>query len=204
MPGVFIINAHQPYPFSQGGLNRALADLAADWLVERGFEVRSTDMPGGYDVTQELENHRWADLVLLQSPVNWMGVPWSFKKYMDEVYTAGMDGQLCDGDGRSRQDSGRHYGSAGTLTGKRYMLSLTFNAPAEAFGDETQYLFQGRDIDDLFLPMHMNFRFFGMQPLPTFACMDVLKNPQIEADFERYRAHLDTHVDLLIRQPAEV
>ena len=199
MPGIFIINAHQPYPFSQGELNRALSHLATDWLVERGCEVRRTDMLGEYDVAQELEHHQWADLILLQSPVNWMGVPWSYKKYMDEVYTAGMDGQLCDGDGRSRQEPDRQYGSAGTLTGKPYMLSLTFNAPAEAFADETQYLFQGRDIDDLFLPMHMNFRFFGMRPLPTFACMDVLKNPRIDADFERYRAHLNAHIDPLIR-----
>jgi modulator of drug activity B len=45
------------------------------------------------------------------------------------------------------------------------MLSLTFNAPKEAFDGPDQYLFQGRSVDDLLLPMHMNFRFFGTQPL---------------------------------------
>ena len=194
MRNAFIINAHQPYPFSNGDLNRAMVSLASDWLTERGCEVRRTDMLGDYDVAQQLDNHQWADLILLQSPVNWMGVPWSFKKYMDEVYSAGMDGQLCDGDGRSRKDASRQYGSGGTLTGTRYLLSLTFNAPTEAFGDDSQFLLQGRDIDDLFLPMHMNFRFFGMQALPTFACMDVVKNPQIDSDFERYRAHLQAYI----------
>lgn len=70
------------------------------------------------------------------------------------------------------------------------MLSLTFNAPGEAFNDEDQYLFRGKSVDDLFFPMHMNFRFFGMEPLETFACYDVLKNPQIEKDFERFDAHI--------------
>ncbi len=46
-------------------------------------------------------------------------------------------------------------------------------------------------VDDLFLPMHLNFRFFGMQPLETFACYDVMKNPEIENDFRRFDAHLN-------------
>ena len=47
-----------------------------------------------------------------------------------------------------------------------------------------------RSVDDLFFPMHMSFRFFGMEPLETFACFDVLKNPNIESDFERFDAHI--------------
>jgi modulator of drug activity B len=39
--------------------------------------------------------------------------------------------------------------------------------------------------------MHMNFRFFGMEAMDTFACYDVLKNPDIENDFVRFEAHLD-------------
>lgn len=57
--------------------------------------------------------------------------------------------------------------------------------------DESEYLFQGKSVDDLFFPMHMNFRFFGMTVLETFACYDVMKNPQIENDFERYKVHLN-------------
>lgn len=190
MKNVFIINAHQPWPFSEGKLNGAMAELAAEELGGRGYEIRSTNMVDGYDVAEELEKHQWADLIILQTPVNWMGVPWSFKKYMDEVYTAGMDGSLCDGDGRHRDDPSLHYGSGGTLNGKRYLLSLTFNAPPEAFDDASQFLFGGKGMDDLFFPMHMNFRFFGMEPLETFAALDVMKNPQIENDFARYREHL--------------
>ena len=190
MSNILIINAHQKYPFAEGRLNASLVQLADEVLKEREHSTRIVNIEDGWDVESELENHQWADVVLLQTPVNWMGVPWPFKKYMDEVYTAGMGGQLCDGDGRHRDAPEKQYGSGGTLAGKKYMLSLTFNAPEESFNDPGQYLFQGRTMDDLFLPMHMNFRFFAMEPLPTFACFDVMKNPAIEGDFERYRTHL--------------
>ena len=150
-------------------------------------------MTEAWEVDDEIEKHQWADAVIVQTPVNWMGVPWSFKKYMDFVYTAGMDGRLCAGDGRSRQDASMQYGAGGTLQGRKYMLSLTFNAPDNAFNDPSQDFFEGKSVDDLFWPMHLNFRFFGMEPLPTFACYDVLKNPQIEEDFARFDQHLQEH-----------
>lgn len=191
MNNIFLINAHQRYPFSKGTLNKALTEKASEILTAKGYEVKLTTMQDEYDVEQEVEKHVWADAVILQSPVNWMGVPWSFKKYMDLVYSAGMMGKLCDGDGRTRKDPTSQYGSGGVLTGKKYMLSLTFNAPLEAFDDPEQFLFAGRGVDDLFWPMHLNFKFFGMSPLKTFACHDVMKNPQIEADFVRFEAHLN-------------
>ena len=73
------------------------------------------------------------------------------------------------------------------------MLSLAFNAPKEAFDDENEYLFAGKSVDDLLFPQHMNFRFFGMRPLPTFACHDVMKNPEVEEDLKRFEAHLNEH-----------
>ncbi len=191
MKNVLIINAHEHYPFSEGKLNNALVERAMSNLSKKGYEVRLTNVQQGYETDAELEHHRWADAVILQTPVNWMGVPWRFKQYMDIVYSAGMAGVLSDGDGRTRSDTAKQYGAGGTLVGKRYLISLTFNAPEEAFNDPDQYLFQGRSVDDLFLPMHMNFRFFGMEAMDTFACYDVLKNPDIENDFVRFEAHLD-------------
>ena len=193
MPKALIINAHYPSDFSSGKLNRSLVEKASRILERKGYELRQQDVLEDWDTEAELASHQWADVVLLQTPVNWMGMPWRFKQYMDDVYSAGMAGQLCDGDGRSRSDPSKQYGTGGTLTGKKYMLSLTFNAPRNAFEDADQYLFQGRSVDDLFFPMHMNFRFFGMEPLETFACYDVLKNPDIENDFRRFEAHIESH-----------
>ena len=36
--------------------------------------------------------------------------------------------------------------------------------------------------------------FFGAQPLPSFAAYDVMKNPQIEQDLQRFRAHIRRHL----------
>ena len=190
MSNILIINAHHKYPFAEGRLNGSLVQKADELLTAGGHTTRVVTIDDGWDVDRELESHQWADIVLLQTPVNWMGVPWTFKKYMDEVYTAGMGGQLCDGDGRHREAPEKQYGSGGTLVGKKYMLSLTFNAPKESFDDAGQFLFQGKSVDDLLFPMHMNFRFFGMEPLPTFACFDVMKNAEVENDFKRFAAHL--------------
>lgn len=193
MKNIFLINGHQYYPFAEGRLNQSLTEKAVATLKARGYDLRVTTMKDGYDVNEEIEKHIWADVVLLQSPVNWMGVSWRFKQYMDEVYTAGMDGRLCAGDGRSEQSPKNGYGLGGSLGGTKYMLSLTFNAPHESFGDPKEPFFEGKSVDDLFWPMHLNFRFFGMEPLPTFSCHDVMKNPEIESDFVRFGEHLNEH-----------
>ena len=193
MKNIFLINAHQEYPFSEGRLNASLTQKAKAHFESKGYEVKVTTMKDDYDIDEEIAKHQWADAIFLQSPVNWMGVPWPFKKYMDYVYSYGMDGRLCNGDGRTRQDSSIQYGQGGTLSGKQYMLSLTFNAPLDSFNAPEQFLFQGKGVDDLFMPTHMNFRFFGMTGMQTFVCYDVMKNPDIENDFRRFSAHLEQH-----------
>lgn len=193
MKNVFVINAHEEYEFSKGELNRSLTEMALQHLAAGGYETRTTTMKDDWEIDAEIEKHQWADAILLQTPVNWMGMPWSFKKYMDFVYSYGMDGRLCAGDGRTREDASAQYGSGGTLTGTKYMLSLTFNAPRDAFNDDSQVFFEGKSPDDLLWPMHLNFRFFDMDPLPTFSAHDVMKNPDVESDFARFRAHLAEH-----------
>ena len=193
MSRILIINGHQPYPFSPGRLNDALAERARAFFLRGGSEVRMTRVAEGYEVEAEVERHVWADLIVLQFPVNWMGVPWSFKKYMDEVYTAGMDGRLCNGDGRTAQAPKTNYGMGGSLTGTRYLISATLNAPREAFDDPDAAFFRGASLDDLLHPVHLNARFFGMTPLPSFGAFDVMKNPDVENDFQRFDQHLQQH-----------
>ncbi len=193
MSNVLIINAHHAYPFAKGDLNKTLASTAQDILTSKGHDIKRVHTDEEWNVEEALEQHQWADIIILQSPVNWMMLPWTFKKYMDEVYTAGMGGALCDGDGRTAQAPKSKYGTGGTLKGKKYMISLTFNAPEEAFNDPKEYLFQGKSVDDLMFPMHMNFRFFAMEAMPTFACYDVMKNANVEQDLVRFKAHLERH-----------
>ncbi len=190
MKRIHIINGHKAYPFAAGRLNAAFAERARNALEKAGYEVRLTTLEDGYEVEAEVENHVWADAVILQFPVNWMGAPWLLKKYQDEVYTAGMDGRLCNGDGRTQEAPKQNYGTGGTRSDTRYMLSVTYNAPKEAFNNPAEPFAQGLSVDDMLLPLHLNMRFFDMQALPTFSAHDVMKNPQIDSDFERFDAHI--------------
>ena len=70
-------------------MNQSLVDLADETLKAKGHEVQIVHTEKEYNIDDELEKHQ-CDIVLLQTPMNWMTVTWSFKKYMDEVYTAGM------------------------------------------------------------------------------------------------------------------
>lgn len=194
MKQALIINAHHPYPFSEGKLNGELVRRLAARLDAKGYRIEHTATSGDYDIDVELQKHRRADLIVIQAPLNWFSVPWPMKKYMDDVYTAGLDGRVCHTDGRSGTDPKKNYGTGGTLTGKQYMLSFTFNAPREAFDDPTEYLMQGKSIDDLLLHLHANYRFLGMQALPSFVCFDVMKNPDIDEDFSRLEAHIDEFI----------
>lgn len=193
MSNVFILNGAQPYGFAPGNLNASFVERATRSLSDMGHTVRMSASAADYDVDAEIENHRWADTVIMQFPVNWMGAPWSFKKYMDEIYTAGMDGRLCNGDGRTEEAPKKNYGMGGNLTSTTYMLSCTLNSPSEAFDDPTEPFFAGISLDDLLAPVHLNAKFFDMTPLPTFAAYDVMKNPEIDRDFERFDAHISTH-----------
>ena len=189
MKNVFIINGHQYYPFAEGKLNKALIDKASIMLGDADFTLRTTVTEQDYDVEKEIDNFLWADIILLQTPLNWMGVTWSFKKYLDEVLTAGMMGKLSNGDGRSSEAPKKNYGLGGLLQGK-YMISVTANAPKEAFNNPEEKFFDGLSEDDLLRPMHLNFKWFGLEPLKTFFAYDVMKNPEVERDFIRFENHL--------------
>ena len=192
MKNIFIINGHQKYPFSEGKLNTSLVKKAREFFHNNGFEVKTTTMEDTYTVADEIEKFKWADVVFFQTPLNWMGVSWSFKKYIDEVFSMGMMGEMSDGDGRTRENPKANYGLGGKLTGK-YMMSVTANAPKEAFNSPEETFFGGMSEDDLLRPMHLNFKWFGFEALPTFMAYDVMKNPEIANDFIRFEQHLQNN-----------
>jgi len=185
---VFIINGHQYWEISKGELNKSLVALAKDVLVQNGFSVKTTHIDDDYDVEQEINKIMWADFIIFQTPIYWFSIPWGFKKYIDEVYMAGR-GKIFNDDGRTRSDPNKKYGSGGLMQGKKYMLSTTSNAPLEAFEDKDQ-IFEGKDVDEVFFYFHKAQQFVGMDHMPAFACYDVLKTPNIEEDFRRYKNHL--------------
>ncbi len=193
MKNILIINAHQFYEgFSEGELNSTMTNTAQETMENMGCDVQLTYIEKGYNIDQEVEKHLWADLIITQSPVYWFGAPWIYKKYVDEVFTAGLVQQtLIVDDGRTRQDPSKQYGTGGKMQGKKFMLSLTWNAPKQAFNDPEQHLFKGKSVDDVFIAHTTNYKFCGAEILPCFSCYDVVKDPNIEQDIERYRQYLN-------------
>lgn len=193
---ILIINASQLVEgMSEGKLNTFLAEVIAAHLGALGHDITTTHIVDGYDVEQEVEKHLWAEAIITQSPVYWFGNPWQYKKYVDEVFNAGLlNPRMVANDGRTRSDPSKQYGTGGLMHGRRYMLSLTWDAPEAAFNDVDQYLFGGRSVDDVFIFNTANYKFCGVEILPSFSCHDVLKNRVSEQDVARLKNHLDTYV----------
>lgn len=192
---ILIINAHLNYPgWSEGKLNLAFMDLAKTFFAERRHEVAETFIERSYKPEEEMQKHAMADLVILQTPVNWFGAPWIYKKYVDEVFNLGLSTKvLLAGDGRTRQDVTRQYGSGGKMQGKKFMISATWNAPREAFDNPNGILMGGKGIADLFLPITSNYKFCGYNILPAFGIFDIFKHPDFPLAFQNYNLHLQEH-----------
>lgn len=188
MLNILIINGAKKFAHSNGELNDTLKILAQQVLVELGHTVQISRADSNYDIQEEIQKYIWADVVIYQMPGWWMGAPWTVKKYIDDIFTEGH-GTLYVSDGRSRSDTSKKYGSGGLIHDKKYMLSLTWNAPKEAFTQADQF-FEGVGVDGVYLPFHKANQFLGMQGLNTFIVHDVIKMPNVEQYESEYRQHL--------------
>ena len=188
MSNILIINGAKQFAHSNGELNDTLTELANKVLCELGHTVQISRADSDYEIQAEIQKYVWADVVIYQMPGWWMGTPWTVKKYIDDIFTEGH-GTLYASDGRSRSDASKKYGSGGLIHDKKYMLSLTWNAPMEAFTEQDQF-FHGVGVDGVYLPFHKANQFLGMQSLKTFIVNDVIKAPEVEAYMAQYREHL--------------
>jgi modulator of drug activity B len=110
MKHVLLLNLHQKYEgIANGNLTKELLGETKAFFLENGYEVKETHIDDGYDTTQELEKFQWADLFFVQSPVYWMGLPWLVKKYIDDIFSAGLNTVTYVSDGRSRNDPSKTY-----------------------------------------------------------------------------------------------
>jgi len=150
---ILIINTHLTYQgWTEGTLNNSFVQKAKEHFEAKGFEILETKVENGYDATEEVEKHLQADIVILQTPINWFGAPWIYKKYVDEVFNVGLGTKkLLTDDGRTRSDLSKQYGTGGHMQGKKFMISATWNAPEVAFDNPDQTLFAGKGLTDIFL-----------------------------------------------------
>lgn len=186
-----LINGSKKFGNDGTRLNATLQSVAQEELESKGYKVLETIIDKGYKVEEELKKIKDSHLIIYQMPAWWMGEPWIVKKYIDEVYLAGV-GVLFANDGRSRADESLKYGSGGLARDKRVMLSVTWNAPKEAF-IESRGFFEGVGVEGVYLHLRKAHEFCGMEWLPIFMCNDVVKNPQVERYITKYREHIRTY-----------
>ncbi|CAM5234782.1 Flavodoxin OS=Lysinibacillus sphaericus OX=1421 GN=LS41612_12265 PE=3 SV=1 [Lysinibacillus sphaericus] len=181
MKNILIINGHQKYSSAEGNLNETLMNKMVSFL-EKKNNVKTTIIQNGYKIEEEQQKFIWADIVIYQTPIYWFSVPGLLKTYMDEVYAYGLFFRGAD-----------EYGKGGLLTEKKYMFSLTWNAPEKAFNNPSEF-FEGNTLEDAIMHLHLIQKFLGTKPLKSFSCYDVVKNPKIE----KFVSELDLHLQEIL------
>ncbi len=189
---VLLINTHLTYPnWTEGTLNDSFFKVAKGFFEANAYEVLETIIEDGYQPDEEVKKHLDADMVILQTPINWFGTPWIYKKYVDEVFNSALFSKaFLTGDGRTPENPTAQYGTGGLMQGKKFMVSATWNAPAEAFDDADQTLLQGKGLSDMFLPITSNYRFCGYDISDSFNCFNIYRRTDIAIDVENYPTHL--------------
>lgn len=178
---ILVINGHKYYSFAPGRLNKTLFEKIVEFLTPYA-NIKTTIIEEGYELQEEIEKFRWANIIIFQSPVNWFSFPYTFKQYIDAVYK--------HGDFYGPSDK---YGFGGKLNNTQYMYSLTCNSPLKAF-TESHGFFDGRCPDDMFIAMHKIQEYCGMSRLPSFFAMDVVKNPDVPKFLEELENHLKKYI----------
>ncbi|UIR54861.1 NAD(P)H-dependent oxidoreductase [Sphingobacterium sp. SRCM116780] len=191
MKKIFIINAGQNFGHSGGLYNQTITEETLKFFKNNpDFEVQMTHIEEGYDEQEEVSKFVWADYVIYHTPIWWFQLPHGFKKYIDEVFTAGHKTGIYRSDGRRSDNPEINYGTGGMLAGTKYLLTTSWNAPQTAFTLPGEF-FQETSVDDgpLFGFHRMN-AFAAIEKMDSFHFHDVEKNANIERDMEIYRNHL--------------
>ena len=194
---VFIINGGQTFAHSGGMFNNTLTGWTVEVMKEKGFAYRVTNINDAFDPMAEVENFKWADVIIYHTPIWWFQLPNGMKRYIDEVFTAEHDNGIYRNDGRSRKNPDVNYGTGGLMQGKRYMVTTSWNAPQTAFTLEGEF-FDRRTVDEgVLFGFHKMNQFVGMTRIEGFHFHDLEKNATPERIAEYHKAYV-AHINQVI------
>lgn len=206
MTKIFIINGGQHFAHSGGTFNKTLVQWDHHFFnARKNFEIATTDINHHYAPDEEVNKFVWADIVIYHTPVWWFGLPHKFKEYLDTVFTAGHRKGIYYSDGRKKDNPEINYGTGGSLLGRYYMLTTTWNAPETAFSLPGEFFDQKSVDEGVMFGFHRMNAFTGMTPLKGFHFHDLEKNatPQRIREYNRlYTEHLDLMLSSLQLPPA--
>ena len=196
MKNIFIINGSHPFAHSGGRFNETLFNTTTSYFESNEeFEVKTTQVGENYNVKEEVEKFKWADLVIYHTPIWWFQIPFGFKKYIDEVFTEGHQNGIYASDGRSRKNPNINYGTGGLMHGKKYILTTSWNAPKTAFTLENEFFNQKSVDEGAMFGFHRMNAFTGMELLATHHFHDMEKNADVPLELNNYSVFLN---DLMI------
>lgn len=194
---VFIINGGQTFAHSGGMFNNTLTGWTVEVMKEKGFAYQVTNINDAFDPLAEVENFKWADVIIYHTPIWWFQLPNGMKRYIDEVFTAGHDNGIYRNDGRSRKNPDVNYGTGGLMQGKRYMVTTSWNAPQTAFTLEGEF-FDRHTVDEgVLFGFHKMNQFVGMTRIEGFHFHDLEKNATPERIAEYHKAYV-AHINRVI------
>lgn len=195
MKKIFIINGSQNFAHSGGKFNETVTDWSINFFREnKKFEVKTTSIKENIVAENEVEKFVWADIIIYHTPIWWFQLPNLFKKYFDDVLTAGHKNGMYKSDGRTRTNPDINYGTGGLLHGRKYMLTTSWNAPAAAFTIPGEFFEQTSVDDGVMFGFHKMNKFIGMEKLDSFHFHDVEKGDtasNIELIKSNYINHLE-------------
>lgn len=171
-----MILGREIHPHATGKYNESLFAKAKE-LLSAKYEVSATDVLEDYDLEVEQGRFLNAQYIIFQFPVYWFNMPPSMKKYIDSVYAYGV-----------LFGHAERYGRGGLLDGK-YMISTTWNAPEYTFTEPEEY-FSDKTPDEVLCAVHTPQKYIGLERLPSFHALDVVKNPDYQDREAEFGEHL--------------
>ncbi len=141
MKNVLVVSGH-PRLDDDSVVNKAIVEELAK--IE-GYAVDRLDAlypDFRFDVAAEQAKLMEADVIVLQYPVFWYGMPALLQKWMEDVFEHGFS----------------HGSSGKALVGKELVVSMTIGAPREAYGEGAAV-----HVEDLLLPVKGACALTGME-----------------------------------------
>lgn len=192
MKNIFVINGAFNFAHSPGRFNKTLLENTVNFFEEGDYHIKSTQIQEPYDLQQEVEKYKWADIIIYHTPIWWFQVPFAFKEYIDRVFTEGHQNGMYTSDGRSRKNPAINYGRGGSLHGKKYMVTTSWNAPKEAFELKGEFFDQKSVDEGVLFGFHKMNQFIGLEHLDSLHFYDIEKNANVPLELSRYTNFLNT------------
>jgi len=200
MTKVFIINGGQKFAHSGGNFNSTLVQIDTDFFTrENGFELKITDINEKYILSEEVEKYVWADIIIYHLPIWWFSMPYKLKEYIDSVFTAGHRKGMFYSDGRKAENPAINYGTGGSLQGRKYIVTSTWNAPETAFTLPGEFFKQTSVDDGVLFGFHRMNAFVALERIDGMHFHDLEKNVT-QAQIDGYKKSYADYLALTFKK----